>query len=210
MNLSQMHVILNAEIDYPYEWRRGGRHLSKEINSSNEKYGWDLVEKTVCRVIKKELPENIEKIFSISIETEIVGIRRGSFIILFGIIFSSYSIISNYANFFESVELIKKQCKLLFNDALKYEFKNGVSTNEFEKDFEITISIESPILIGPREELNRNWFDQLRRYVPITLPSSQIPGRRDEYFYYLIAISIVILVLLGILVYKTLRMTYFY
>jgi hypothetical protein len=63
--------------------------------------------------------------------------------------------------------------------------------------------------MGPKGELNQNWFDQLRRYVSIALPSSQTPGRRDEYFYYLIVTNIMMLVLIGVLVYKAIRMTYY-
>jgi len=64
-------------------------------------------------------------------------------------------------------------------------------------EFVILVSIETPIIIGPMKKLNRNWFHQLRLYVPIALPSSPIPGRKDEGSYDLIVTNIVILVLSG-------------
>jgi hypothetical protein len=220
MKLGQMHAILSAKIDYPYKLQCEGRHLSKEIINHKDWDCWDQVEKTVYYVIMKELPDHLKECSNLLIETEIVGFRQGSLLVYFGIIllnsYRIYETISKYKSFIESVELIKNQCKYLLNRALKNQFKNIDAKDTFASDFDITVSVEIPIITGPREELNQNLFSRLRRYVPISLTSSQALERPNGFFSYLIIINIMLftmniiaLVLIIVLIYKAVSKIYF-
>lgn len=215
MDFNHKLLIFSADIDFNYDRqnkdqhlsrRYNGRHLRNEGKCYNERSDraqesdWDQVLAVATDVIEQKLSESLTKIIGVPVESKILTVHDGSLIIFFGIALTSYNIISNYKNFYESAQLIEHQCKLLLKEALK---------TTFGESFDIRINYEAPIFNDSGFDSDRHLFEKLRYYVSNSLTSSQVPSRRDGFFYYLIFLNIALIIIIAILVYKAVTKTYF-
>lgn len=145
-----------------------------------------MIEEIAKKVITDELPYEMKKIYDISFRAEIIEIREGSIEIFFVVIYEGYKIISNYKSFVESTNLIKKHCLNLLNGALKRDFGDNIFYSEVE--------VETPVETSIINEPNASDLYQLDR---------------RNWCLYLVVINILLLVFIGILVYKAVSKVYF-
>lgn len=201
MAIRRKGIILSADIDYGYEMRNKGFYLKRGSKSFEIKV--DRVEKIAKNVISNDLPNEMEEIFGLPIKTKIIAIRDGSILIFFRVILNAITFISSYKSFFDSVNLIKSQCKRLLYHRLK---------DEFGEEFDVSISEEYPIFPEPPYRYLYKLFGRKIPFEPEVFPEllfGSTQKKRDGLFYYLIIFNIIILILIGILVYAAVVKTYF-
>lgn len=137
-----------------------------------------------------------------------IAIRQGSLVVFFGALVSALGFFSSYSDFFESIALIKKHTRVLLRQEL---------ADRFGGDYDVAIEVEFPRFPDPDE------FSSWRRARKILGPEfhdvmgasawsglgASLSTRRDGFFWFLLASTILLLVLLGFLVAGAVQKTYF-
>jgi hypothetical protein len=163
------------------------------------------VESVARDVITNELPTDMIELFGVNVKTKVVGVRDGSLLLFFEVVLAGFNIISDYSGFFDSIELIKSQCRRLLSMRLK---------DQFNEDFEIGVQTVYPSVPEPMHKEFRRWMDRWRHFPMEFYPEMGLPpvlgGReRGGLFYFLVVSNIVLLLIIGILVYAAVLKTYF-
>ncbi len=178
-------------------------HPSRSSNDAEE----DSITSEVRRILSERLPAELEEIYGFEVKTRVIAVRQGSLVVFFGALVSALGIFSSYSDFFESIALIKKHSKRLLGQRLAGRFGGG---------FDVSIEVEYPSVPDP-DDLSP-WRHMRKRLGPEfheLMSAGAWPGlgatspRRDGFFWFLLASTILLLVLLGLLVAGAVWKTYF-
>jgi hypothetical protein len=213
MNIGKKEIIFATEIEYSYYYSNKGYSLSPYNNSKNldDNIQIEKIEKIAREIITDTLPFEMKKIFGIEVRTNILSTDYGSIILFFSAILTGVNLFANYKNLYDSIELIKEHTNRLIEKKLSIDYG---------KRFDVTTKIEySPY---PQPIFER--FDKIfrRRRKDIDIPLEEFPElfyinvpanygnrKRDGFFYFLLSLTIVLLIIVGILVYGAVIKTYF-
>ncbi len=165
------------------------------------------LEADLRNIIERELPNELSSLFDIEVQTKVLDTKYTSLTIFFGALIAAYPLIASYHDFAESVHLIKKHCYLLV-DALDNS-KYGHSLNK-------NVEVYYPTLPDPTDypyRWMRHMFghpggEEAFAFTALT----QRPAAshvRDLFFWYLVVMNIVLMVLVGSLVYRSVISTYY-
>ncbi len=205
--MRKKEAIFKVAIDYPYNLKKDGAHLSQ--SNANKNFDIKLpsfrrVQEIASRVILQELPNEVSEIYDIKIKTRIVAEREGSFVVYFGIILTAYSLIGGYSSFFNSLELIREHTTTLLDRAFEAEFPE-------EMDINVNLKM-------PDSDYRRRWirqkemdffFDEFHDigYQEVKQKRNFPAGK--GFFLYLLCMNIVLLAIVGIIAYKAIMSVYF-
>ena len=181
MPVLRREAIFEATVDY-----RDSRNL--DVREDRH------IEDLVIRTLLEELPRELDSIFGLQVQVRIRGKRYHSLSVFFGVAVAAYGLLSGYKGIYDSIELIRQQAADLLELALRQP-----------DDLNVNVYSRFP---------NRDWFEPemfLRRRFPWRHVATAEESRpvRDGFFYFLLAFSIVELVVIGMLVYGAMMMTYF-
>jgi len=205
-------IIFTTEIDYNYNYKNKGYSLSPIRNNKElDNISVEKIEKISREIIEITLPKDIESIFGIIIKTKILKKEYGSIIFFFSVLFTGYTLFSNYKGFYDSLELIKRQTSRLL--------KSGINSM-YGDMFDVTTNIEFPSFSEPlySKFVNRflkrsKHFEMLLHEFPESLPlfyqHQNIHPQRDGFFYFLLTTTIIFGIIIGFLVYGAVIKTYF-
>lgn len=88
----------------------------KEFNKElTKEYTYKVIEVRAREVINKKLPAYMANVYGIFFTSHVLEVREGSVIILFELVLAAYNVLIDYKDLYESIELIKTQCKRLLN-----------------------------------------------------------------------------------------------
>ncbi|NOT55385.1 MAG: hypothetical protein HOP18_12330 [Deltaproteobacteria bacterium] len=174
--------ILQADIE--------GRDTDYSLSKNNSEFV-----AAVRDALETSLPKDMREIYDMRVDVHIKAIRTGSLSVFFAVAVLGLSALSRYKNLYDSVELIRTQADTVL-ESLKDRFG----------DLRVSVTTRYPHLHSPydRHHLKNHelFLDEL------ALPD--LPRhRRDAFFYFLLAWSIISLIVIGLLVYAAVRKTYF-
>lgn len=204
MRRRRPEVVFSATIDYNYEKRNKGFRL-RPSRSSNDIEG-SSEEREIRRVLTDRLPSELEEVYGFEVKTRIIAVRGGSLVVFFGAVVSALGVFSSYADFFESIALIKKHARLLLSHTLEERFGEA---------YDVGVDVEYPRIPDPddlspwrraRKMFGPEFYDLLGATAWTTAGR---PPRRDGFFWFLLATTIILLLLLGALVAAAVLRTYF-
>lgn len=197
-------IIFSATIEYVDEEERYISRKSRIGDLSFEELGFK-VENILCH----ELPAELETIYGIKTEIRYIGSREGSLIVFFGAIITTYGIIANYKDFFESVNLIEKDAERLLKLLAR---KLGI-------DVSISVDREYPKnLPNPADWRYGVRFKRLFHKFPPDIAEMileegendiNIKSKRDGFFWYLVIMNVILFAVLGTLVAAAVLQVYF-
>jgi hypothetical protein len=194
-------IIFLATIEYGYEDRNKGRRLSiSELSNDSH----DRLEHQLRHIIDSDLPAELNRIYGLSVNTRVIDIQQGSVLVFFGAVITAVGFISSYADFFESVKLIKEHSELLIERLM----------DKYHNKYEVKVVQQYPSLpdpdnrypwrrlrkmFGPEADEFLYWYEGLRGS----------GTKRDGFFWFLLFFNIILLIIVGILVGGAVVKTYF-
>lgn len=191
-------VVMLATIEYTYKERNQGRYLRKHTDSPFEHF-----ESDAKRIVESDLPRDLERIYGLRVETEILDVQSGSLLLFFGAVISGLTVFSSYAGFFDSVNLVKQHSKLLLERL----------TRNYPEEFEVTVVEQFPTLRDPSDMGFRRLRKMLGPEFDNVWAASGFTNyqrsHRDAFFWYLLVFNILLLAGLGFLVSGAVLKTYF-
>lgn len=197
-------VVFSATVDYNYERRGKGLRLRPGISSNDMEESSQ--EREIRRVLTDQLPSELETIYGFEVKTRIIVVRGGSLVVFFGAVVSALGFFASYADFFESIALIKKHAQMLLAQTLE---------NRFGEAYDVSVVVEYPSIPDPgdlspwrraRKMFGPELYDVLGAGAWTTAGR---PPRRDGFFWFLLTSTIVLLLLVGALVAAAVLRTYF-
>jgi hypothetical protein len=138
----------------------------------------------------------------------VIDLREGSVLVFFSAAITAIGLFSNYADFFESVSLVKKHCKLLLEQVMRVRYGS---------EFDISVNEQYPSLPDPEDLIPwsrmRKMFGpatrELMRIAPWFQSSDLGSAKRDGFFWFLLIMNIVLLGIVSALVGGAVLRTYF-
>lgn len=213
MNIGKKEIIISAEIKYTYNYRNKGFSLSPYKHSKNieNNIESEKVEKIAREIITDTLPFEMKKIFGIEVKTNILSTNYGSIIFFFSAVLTGVNLLANYKNLYDSIELIRKQTARLLMNRLSIDYGDR---------FEVSANIEYSSYSEPLFERFHKTFRRRSKHMDILLeefpeliymssPFKYGNRNRDGFFYFLLSVTIVLSIIVGILVYGAVVKTYF-
>jgi len=209
MSMLKREIIMSAKIEYGYEGRREERTITQKMKLENISQGF--LEETVKEVILSRLPSDMAHIYGLTVKTRVISTRYGSLTVFFGVILSGLAFIANYKGFFDSMQLIREHLQLLLRGRLH---------EAFGEEMAIEVSVQHPKLDDPREarlpsELRR-FFRHMRPEPEFEeafglwqLLSVRRQTTRDAFFWFLLALCVLLVAVVGALVFAAVKKTYF-
>jgi hypothetical protein len=210
MKNRRREIVLSARIEYDHETRkqRGDRLGPGRSSNDLETEG---MESEVRRILLSELPADIEEIYGFEVKTRLIAVRPGSIVVFFGAVVTALGIFSSYSDFFESIALIRKHAKMLLAARLAARYGGG---------YDVSVDVEYPRVPDPDDLLPGRRF---RKMLGGPFGSDEFAGalswvgqaagggtqKRDGFFWFLLASTIVLAVLLGLMVAGAVWRTYF-
>jgi hypothetical protein len=197
-------VIFSAQIEYNDE-EKG--HISKD-SRSNE-ISFEKLDSEARKIICQELPSDLDKIYGIKADIRYIDSREGSLIIFFGAMITTYGLIANYKDFFESIRLIKEHGQRLLKTLERRLHIPPLS---------IYIKNEYPELPHPDSMRYSLRLKHLFHMFPPDIAEMILEKRaydidnyskRDGFFWYLIFMNIILIITLGALVAAAVIKVYF-
>jgi len=204
MKRKRRELIFRATIEYGYEQRKQGRYLrlnNNELSPQN-------LEHELRSIIITQLPNELQKIYGMTIDARLIEIQSGSIIVFFGAAITAFNLISNYSDFYESAKLIREHSQLLIQ-RMMYE--------RYGEEFDVSIAEQYPALPDP-DMIHPWWrikkmfgkeFDDIMYHSAWMNYSSSSNTRRDGLFWFLLVFNILLLTALIILVWGAVAKTYF-
>jgi hypothetical protein len=193
-------IIFLATIDYGYQERNKGRTLRPNSDSPYEQLQQDAL-----RIITTDLPSDLRRIYGMEVQTRVIEVQSGSILVFFGAVLGGFGVLSSYADFFESVRLLKAHCKLLLE---------RVTRARHSGDFDVSVvdqrpSLHDPSDLVPYHRLRKMFGPELEHFLPAAFLAQTPRHRRDGFFWFLLVLNIVLLAAVGILVAAAVIRTYF-
>jgi len=200
-------VILSARVDYEQTGDQRGMSISEK--------GWEenihisQLREDIEHVVKDRLPDDLAKIFGVEAEIRVIACRFGSLTLFFGVVLSGIGLIASYRDFFDSIRLIREHCESLLKSLLKDKYRHRI--------FSANVHIEYPRLREPHDLPLRymKYFGEsdlgtIERMWALEEPSVlRRTASRDGFFWFLLALCLLLLGALGVLVYAAVVQTYF-
>ena len=192
-------AVFRLTIDFSYRARErfgkleAGRHYTfsefgKIRNYQNETSYRDIVD-YVTNIVGSELKSQCQECIDIPIEqVKVLKTYEGSINIIFSVIFSALGVVSGLKDLYDCIQLIK-----VISDA---HIKKRLE-DQYGDWFDTGIS-----MIIPDRERFYHTDDRYER-LPLTKHS-----HRDTFFYYLLISNIVLLIVIGLLVFKAVQTMY--
>lgn len=199
-------VIFSATIEYQHYQNVEPRYISKKSHDSN--ISFEKLESEVRNVLCNELPNELKTIYGIEADIRYIASREGSLIVFFGAIITTYGIIANYKDFFESVKLIKNDAHRLLT----------VLARKLNLDLNIYIDDKYPDMPNPDNMRYHLRSKELFHMLPPDIAEMILEKggydinnypKRDGFFWYLIIMNVILLIGLGALVAAAVIKVYF-
>jgi hypothetical protein len=205
MRRKAKEVIFLAAIDYDYERQNKGDHLGRARPSD---VPIERLEQELRSVIASDLPNDLQRIFGLSVETRVIEIQSGSVLVFFGAAITAVGVFSSYSDFFESIKLVKQHSRLLIGRLMR---------SRYGGEFDVSVVEQYPSLPDPSE---RHPWRRLRKVLgpeadeflelsAWTGGSAPQDVRRDAFFWFLLIFNILLLAAVGVLVRGAVVRTYF-
>ncbi len=207
MRLRRPEVVFSVTVEYGHKQTSQGRHL-RLGGSSNDDFPTDHIESDLRQIVDADLPREMEDIYGLSVKTRVITVRDGSIVLFFGVMLSALGVFSSYSDFFESIALIRKHCKMLVDRLLRHRYSS---------DWLVTVEVEYPSVPDPNDIVP--WRRLRRMFGPeadeMLHLSAWMQGpatgrtRRDAFFWFLLVLNILLLGAVGVLVASAVRRMYF-
>jgi hypothetical protein len=205
MRHKRREIVFLASVDYGYERRNKGMRMGRPENSD---FPYDRLEQELHTVIVSELPSDLRRIYGLNVESRVIEFQSGSVLVFFGAMISAVGFLSGYADFYESVNLIKQHTQLLIERLMRQRYGN---------DFDVSVVAKYPSLPDPEERfpgrrLRKMLGSEADEFLPVSAWVQGSPGqgpRRDGFFWFLLILNILLLGTVAILVWGAVVRTYF-
>jgi hypothetical protein len=202
--LRRRKVVFSLRVDYA-DQQRQGRSMSSHGMIGD--FPLSSLEADLRNIIERELPQELTALFDIDVQTKVLDTKYTSLTIFFGALIAAYPLIASYHDFAESVHLIKKHCYLLV-DAL--------DSSKYGHSFNKSVDVYYPTMPDPTDypyRWMRHMFGHPGGEEAFALTAfMQRPTAshvRDLFFWYLVAMNLVLAALVGSLVYRAVVSTYY-
>lgn len=191
-NENTNQAIFSLHIDFSYHSREqygeltSGRryHLSLKREDRQSFDTYSSIVDYVTNIIDHELKNQYQGLVGLSIkQVKVVKTYSGSINVLFSVIFNTLGVISGLKDLYDCIDLIKE-----ISDA---HIKNRMQS-KYGDIFDISTKIVTP----------KKDCIQCGLYKESGNPISVLGGKRDAFFYYLLISNIVLLLIIGVLVYR--------
>jgi hypothetical protein len=166
------------------------------------------LESELQAIVERELPRDMDEIYGLGVKTRVIAFREGSVILFFGAVMSAVGIFSSYNDFFESISLIKKHCRMLVDHLVK---------DRHGSDWQVQVEVEYPTVPEPRDLMPwrrlRHMFgpeaDDVLQFSSWMQPPTGRSSRRDGFFWFLLLLNVLLVVAVALLVSAAVRRVYF-
>jgi len=207
VRLRRPEVVFSVTVEYGHGTSQD-RHL-RLGGSSNDDFPIDRIESDLRRIVDADLPREMEDIYGLTVKTRVITVRDGSIVLFFGVMLSALGVFSSYSDFFESIALVRKHCKMLVDRLLR---------DRYSSDWQVMVEVQYPSVPDPNDIVP--WRRLRRMFGPeademlhlsawIQGPATGRGTRRDAFFWFLLALSILLLGAVGVLVASAVRRMYF-
>lgn len=195
-------IIFSARITFYHDVSHQGQVLREEIQHPD--WNGDKFDLDLRRSIESELPAELEQIYGFGVRTRVISIKPGSIEIFFGAVLTALGIFSSYADFFGSINLIKRHARRI----TELYFRNyGINAST-------AVEVLFPALPDPND---LDPFRRLRRHLgPFSEDFRWLAGSfsrgsapRDGLFWWLLVCNILLTFALVALVSSAVVKTYF-
>ena len=102
-----VEVILSASIEYQNE----AKYIAGDSDVGQTSF--DKLDSAARTILCKDLPADLATIYGLKTDIRYIATRQGSLVIFFGVMLTTYGLITNYKAFSESIDLIRKHAKRL-------------------------------------------------------------------------------------------------
>ena len=206
MKRKPREVVFLASIDYNYNEKDKGKRLRLSSLQSDNESGSLLTE--LKRTITSDLPADLHRIYGLSVETRVIDLQEGSILLFFSAAITAVGFFSNYADFFESIGLVKRHAQILLERVTRVRFGPECNVSVMEQ----YPSLPNPNELVPWRKM-REMFGpevyELWRSAPWFQSAGLGPSKRDGFFWFLLILNIVLLGVVGALVAAAVMKTYF-
>ena len=197
-------IVFSFEIDFNYQAREMYGKLEPgqtynfsgfKKNSEYQNYiSYSSIVDYVVNIVNSELKSQCKECTDIPIEqVKVIKTYRGSINVIFSVLFNILGVVSGFKDLYDCVELIKT-------------ISDAHIKNRMEDKYGDLFDIRTRTIVPNREHFYYkdiyDIYDELRDKVPVTHKN------RDVFFYYLLISNIVLLVIIGLLVFKAVLMVY--
>ena len=170
-------------------------HLKED---SNEKVSYDDIANEVVRIINSDLKPEFQKYTDISIEeVQVQAVYEGSIEIIYSVVLGFLDLVGGLKDLYDAVHLIQEISERHINKKL---------CDRFDRHFKVDTYVIVPDDRRCREYME-HWRFENEMNGNQRLDGSGI--KRDAFFYYLLVANIVLMIIVGILVFGTVRTVYF-
>lgn len=198
-------VIFLATIDYDYGRRTKDMHLGRGQNSE---FPFEKLEQELRSLIASELPSDLRRIFGLDVDTRVIEVQSGSVLVFFGAVITALGVFSGYADFFESIQVVKRHSKLLIERVLR---------NRYGGEFDVEVVQQYPSLPDPSDRypwrrLRKMFGPEADEILELSAWARRRAGqgtRRDAFFWFLLIFNVLLLATIGGLVGGAVVRTYF-
>ena len=197
-------VIFSATIEYKDDEKR---HISR--NSHGDETSFEKLDSEARKILCQELPSDLDKIYGIKADIRYIDSREGSLIVFFGAMITTYGLIANYKDFFESVRLIKEHGSRLLRT---------LERRLHIPDLSIYVKDEYPELPHPDSMRYHSRLKHLFHMFPPDIAEMILEtgvygtnnhSKRDGFFWYLVIMNVILLIALCALVAAAVIKVYF-
>jgi len=193
--IKKPRAVFCVTVDWTYNAKsERKKHQSNENSLESDTFA--RAERIVMSVMLEDLPRDVNELYGFEIALRHLGTRGGSLLLFYEVIASGLGAISSYADFVDSMNLIRTHAKRLLDHGL-----------ERERDLEIGVRCEWPNCEGEERYL-KEFYGRGSRPLPF-LVQSESRAKRDGFFYFLLCLCIIQAALIYALLYVAVKKTYF-
>jgi len=168
---------------------------------SNAALHIERLEPDLRSLVEVEIPRDMSEIYGLTVRTRVLAVREGSIVAFFGVVLSGVAVLSSYADFFDSIHLIRKHAEMLLRRLVDYKYS---------RSWKVDVTIEYPKLRDPSDFLPwRRFRKRLRATTDDWAEPIVARTRRDGFFWYLLLLNVLLLAAVGWLVSAAVLRTYF-
>jgi hypothetical protein len=201
-------VIFSANIEYVHYQNQKERYISQD-SRVGDNISFERLDSEVRNVLCHELPAELDKIYGIKADIRYISSRQGSLIVFFGAMVTTYGIIANYKDFFESVRLIEKDAERLLRLLAR---KLGIDVSiDVDREYPEDLPNPNNMDFGFRLKHPFHRFppDIAEMVLETGAYGTYNHSKRDGFFWYLVIMNAILLVALGALVAAAVIKVYF-
>jgi hypothetical protein len=191
-------AVLSLKVDFSSDMQKNYGDLepgqSYFLGKREQKITYDEIKDFLIETVEIDLKKNLEKITDYQIiSINVVNEYSGSIELVLTIVFGTFSVLSGIKGLYDSITLNKNQSRKFISRRLK---------TKYGLDFNVDTNVEYPTI--ERYYLEDLFFHFGKRGIlPFPVNTSEgIKSNRDGFFYYLLISNVVLLIILGLMVYK--------